>query len=181
MTSDSASQQAKEAKILDLFDCYPSATPSADTLRAYLAAVDEFSVEAVTRSVKQFSSGLVERDDRSFVPSAEDLTRNVRQWQEALDMRAQSSAEAKIISYRPGEPIPVGYSPHGGTVDFGRGSISLVGLTAAEQDRVLALKGVTPDGETMAHMSVDAIKAVLGGAQIEDKARVVVPVVRGFQ
>lgn len=179
MTSDSASQQAKEAKILDLFDCYPSASPTADIVRAYLGAVDGFSVEAVSRSVKQFSSGLVERANRSFAPSAEEFAQNVRQWQEALDMRAQSTEAAKTISYRPGEPIPVGYSPHGGTVDFGRGTISLVGLTAAEQDRVMAAKGLTPEGETMAHMDVEAIRQALGTAQIGQEKRIV-PQVKGW-
>lgn len=142
----SPDELAKEAKILDLFDGYPSASPSRETLHAYLEAVNGMSLEAVARSVKQFTSGLVERPNRDFAPSAESFSANVREWQRAIDHRAGDGLEL-----------------HNGliNVDFGHGQIDMRGLTESEQDQILAAKGYGPDGKSLAYRSLPEIRAAL--------------------
>ena len=160
MTSETESNLAKEALILDLFDGWPNATPTADTLRAYVQDLAGLSVDAVGRSVQQFRSGRVERNN-SFPPPSPELASNAREWERALILRAQPTE--RVISYKPGEPVPVGYTPHGGTIDFqnGSGSVNLVGLTREEQDRVFELKGFAPDGRSLSGMALEHIKAAL--------------------
>lgn len=141
-----------------MFDAWPNATPSADNVRAYVTAVDGLSLEAVVRSVKQFTSGLVERNN-AFVPAAAEFAENVRAWERALIARGQPAEW--LIPYRSGEPLPEGTTPHGGHVDFGRGRISLVGLTADEQNRVLSLGGIAPSGENLAGLPLEQIRQAL--------------------
>jgi hypothetical protein len=147
----SQDELAKEAKILDLFDSYPSASPTAETVRAYVQAVAGLSAEAVARSVTQFTSGLVERPNRDFAPSAEAFAANVRDWQRAIDSRDGG-----------------GVTLHTGilNMDFGAGSIDMRGLTEAEQDAVIAAKGRAPDGRSLAYMPLAEIKAALGQADL---------------
>lgn len=142
----SPDELAKEAKILDLFDSYPSASPSRETLQAYLAAVNGMSLEAVARSVQQFRSGLVERPNRDFAPSGEAFAANVREWQKAIDRRAGGDIEL-----------------HNGLIemDWGQGRIDMRGLTEAEQDQIIANKGCAPDGRSLAYMPLAEIKAAL--------------------
>ena len=144
MTSET--ELAKEALILDLFDGYLSAKPSAENLRRYLAAVENLSVEAVARSVQQFQAGLVERDNRDFAPSAETFAHNAREWQRALDRRDDNSPQM-----------------HNGLVemDFGAGRIDMRFLTNAEQDQIIAAKGRAPDGRSLAYMPLVEIRAAL--------------------
>lgn len=144
MTSDT--ELAKEALILDLFDGYLSAKPSAENLRRYLAAVEDLSVEAVARSVQQFQAGLVERDNRDFAPSAETFAHNAREWQRALERRDDSGPEL-----------------HNGLIecDWGHGRIDMRGLTNAEQDQIIAAKGRAPDGRSLAYMPLVEIRAAL--------------------
>jgi hypothetical protein len=141
--------------ILGLFDNWRTA-PTDESLNAYLVQAEPFCVEAVTRSVQQFASGLVERDHR-FPPPVPEFIANVRQWQRAIDSR-HAASDGHLISYRAGEPRPAGYEPLGGTVDFGRGKITLAGLTEAEQMLVFKGNGVAPDGRSLAHMSASEIR-----------------------
>lgn len=148
MTSDS--ELAKEAKILDLFDGWPNATPTADNVRAYVASLDGISLEAVSRSVDQFRAGLVDRNN-AFVPAAAELAENAREWQKAIDSRNDR-----------------GIVLHNGllNIDYGRGKIDLRGLTAAEQDAVMDMKGVTSDGRSMSGMSLEEIRHEVTQGQI---------------
>lgn len=141
----SPDELAKEAKILDLFDSYPSANPSADTLRAYCRSVESLSLEAVSRSVKQFGDGLVDRPNRDFAPSAESFAANVREWQRAIDQRNGGDIEL-----------------HNGLIecDWGSGRVDLRGLTQAEQDIVMAGKGIV-NGKNLAYLSLPEIKSAI--------------------
>lgn len=157
---------AKEALILDLFDGYLSAKPSAENLRRYLSAVENLSVEAVARSVKQFNDGLVERDNRDFAPSAETFAVNAREWQRALDVRNDTG------------PVL-----HNGMIecDWGHGRVDLRGLTNAEQDQIIAAKGRAPDGRSLAYMPLAEIKAALVQrdlAQVEGGKTFAIPSMR---
>jgi hypothetical protein len=147
MTSETELRLAKEALVLDLFDSWPTASPSAENVRAYVQAVDAFSLEAVRRSVGQFQRGLVERNN-AFVPAAPELAENCRQWEGALRTRADSLAGPVL---------------HNGLleVDYGAGKINLRGLTNAEQDLIMSLGGKAPDGRSMAGLSLDQIRQAL--------------------
>lgn len=158
MTSDSASQNerdAKEAMILDLFDGWMNAKPTADNLRAYLAEVEEWSVEAVMRSVRQFRGGKVEGHNMDFVPSAGKLSHNAGQWQAAINKRGEVMSEL-----------------HNGLIemDFGQGRIDMRGLTNAEQDQIIANKGLAPSGKSLAYLSLTEIREAISQkdlAQVE--------------
>ncbi len=105
------------------------------------------SVDAVGRSVQQFRSGRVERNN-SFPPPSPELASNAREWQRALNLRAGKDDGPKL---------------HNGllNVDFGRGSIDMRGLTNDEQDKIMSLGGVAPNGESFAGMPLEHIKAAL--------------------
>lgn len=141
--------EAKEALILTLFDAYPSSGQqvSASRVATYVDAVSGLSVEAVRRSVEQFVTGNVDRENRDFAPSGEAFAANVREWQRALDLRAGND-----------EP-----ELHNGLIemDFGAGRIDMRGLTNAEQDQIIAAKGRAPDGRSLAYMPLVEIKAAL--------------------
>lgn len=145
MTSET--ELAKEAKILDMFDGYPSASPSRENVQAYLASVASLSLEAVTRSVQQFRDGKVERENRAFAPSADEFSHNAREWQRAIDTLAGSN-----------DP-----EMHNGLIecDWGHGRVDLRGLTNAEQDQIIAAKGRAPDGRSLAYMPLEEIKEAL--------------------
>ena len=141
--------EAKEALILTLFDAYPSSGQqvSASRIATYADAVATLSIEAVRRSVEQFVTGKVERENRDFVPSAEAFAANSREWQRAIDQRA-------------GQDEP---ELHNGLIemDFGAGRIDMRGLTNAEQDTIIAAKGRAPDGRSLAYMPLADIRAAL--------------------
>lgn len=109
-----------------LFSAFPSAQRSDELLAAqtYLAVLHGFRVEAVERSVKQFISGNVPNHDGRFAPSAAELSRNVKAWDDALATR-----EARLAA----PPLASGIL----SVDFGSGPIDMTKLTLEEQDQVL--------------------------------------------
>lgn len=152
---------AREAVILGLFDGFPSSQTNITegNLGAYVEATASVSLEALQRSMQQFVSGKVERNN-AFVPSAPEFAENARAWEGALAKRASQSVEL-----------------HTGllNMDWGRGSIDMRGLTEAEQDAVIATKGVTADGRSMSGLPIEAIREALGGVQIEQSKRVVAP------
>lgn len=148
--------------MLDLFDNWPTASPSAENVRAYVNAVEAFTVEAVQRSVRQFGSGLVERNN-AFVPAAPEFADNCRQWQAALDSRG---AKDEVL--------------HNGLLDsdFGHGRVNMRGLTKEEQDRIIAANGYGPDGKSLAYRPVEEIRTVLQQgdmAQVEGGRSFAVP------
>lgn len=109
-----------------LFSAFPTASRSDEMLAAqtYLGVLDGLSVDALERSVKQFVTGNVPTHDGRFAPSAAELSRNVKQWHEAL---------TRIEEIRLAPPLASGIL----TVDFGHGPIDMTKLTVAEQDTVL--------------------------------------------
>jgi hypothetical protein len=92
--------------------------------QTYLAALDGFGIEAIERSVDQFIRGAVPTHDGRFAPSAAELSRNVKQWDDAIRMRDESRSAPQLAS---------GLLK----VDFGHGPIDMTRLTLAEQDEVL--------------------------------------------
>lgn len=109
-----------------LFSAFPTAQRSDEMLaaRTYLDVLDGSSVEAVERSVRQFVTGNVSTHDGRFAPSAAELSRNVRQWDDAIrqveERRTAPALASGIMS-----------------VDFGHGLIDMTKLTVEQQDTVL--------------------------------------------
>lgn len=109
-----------------LFSAFPTAQRSDELLAAqtYLAVLEDYSVDALARSVKQFITGLVPTHDGRFAPSAAELARNVRQWDEAI-----RTLEAQRLA----PPLASGIM----SIDFGNGKIDMTRLTLEQQDEVL--------------------------------------------
>lgn len=115
-------------KLLDrLFSAFPTAARADEVLaaRTYLEALDGYSVEAIRRSVGQFIGGRVESHDGRFAPSAAELARNVRQWDDALRIVEEARNPPQLAS---------GIL----SVDFGRGRIDMTKLSIEQQEEVLA-------------------------------------------
>lgn len=148
----------KEVLILNLFDAYPSsgAQVSNSRIATYVDAVHSISIEAVRRSVEQYVTGKVDRENKDFVPSAEAFAANARDWQRAIEKRtAQEGPEM-----------------HNGLIemDFGQGRIDMRGLTNAEQDQIIANKGLAPSGKSLAYLSLTEIREAISQkdlAQVE--------------
>lgn len=94
--------------------------------KTYLSVLDGCCLEAIERSVNQFIRGDVPSHDGRFAPSAAELARNVRQWDEAIRGRDEPAPQlaSGILS-----------------VDFGQGRIDMTKLTLAEQNEVLRTGG----------------------------------------
>lgn len=116
-----------------LFSAFPT-TGRADaalSAKTYVEALHGYSVEAIERSVEQFIRGNVESHDGRFTPSAAELARNVRQWDEAI---------RQVEANRTAPPLASGIT----SVDFGYGRIDMTKLTIEEQNYVLRT-GRAPD------------------------------------
>jgi hypothetical protein len=107
-----------------LFSAFPTAARADEMLAAktYLGVLDGYSLEAIASSVDQFIRGAVETHDGRFAPSAAELARNVRKWDEAFKLRdaPRQKLASGILS-----------------IDFGGGRIDMTKLTLEEQNEVL--------------------------------------------
>lgn len=117
------------------------------TVELYVAATAEFTLESINRSVEQFVTGKVERDNRAFAPSADEFSGNVRLWSNAISKLAE----------RDGPELHSGLI----SMDFGAGRIDMRGLTVAEQDQIIANKGRAPDGKPLSYLSTSEIRSEL--------------------
>lgn len=124
MDKATAAEITKHLKVL--FSAFPTAQRTDDHLAAqtYLTVLDGFTIEAIQRSVNQFISGNVASHDGRFAPSAAELARNVKQWDDVIRTR-----EARLAA----PPLASGIL----SVDFGHGLIDMTKLTLDEQDYVL--------------------------------------------
>jgi hypothetical protein len=126
--------------------------------------VADVSLDALTRSCRQFASGKVSRNN-AFPPAAAELAENARLWQEALNTRND-----------PGVKLYNGLIE----CDWGQGRVDMRGLTEAEQDQIIANKGCGPDGKSLAYMPLEAIRAALKAEAIEGTTRKVVAALQGM-
>lgn len=124
---------AKKAIIMAMMEAFPSSRGQvvSATVDAYARAVDDCSVEAVSRACDAMARGTVDRD-RGFLPTAGELAELARKFQAVID-----AANA-----------PAPNSEHGMVeVDFGHGKIDLRDKTAAEVEVIFKLKRLPRDGE----------------------------------
>lgn len=124
-------REAKEALLIRLFRSFPGADKSVSRqmFDAYLAALEKLSPAAVKSAVDEFCEGRVERSSHAFAPSAAELSKQAIKWQGVLD---RINGPKQIM--------------HTGivSVDFGRGSIDMRGLTQDQQDEVFRTKRALP-------------------------------------
>lgn len=141
-------RDAKEIQILRLIDGWPSAKLTDSQIDIYLDAVEGCSVEAVVRSVSQFITGKVSRNN-SYLPVAAELAANAAVWDEAIATVTADRAIGSLPSlytYAIGDAPPDGMVPLGPTkVDFGHGlPIDMRNMSHAEKEAVLISKGAPP-------------------------------------
>lgn len=123
-------------------------SPTESQVAVYLKAVAEFDMEAVRAGVDRFIKDEVPWFDRSRAPYAPELVREV-----SLHHRNLHRGENNVLVMRP---------EHGHIdVDYGYGSITLVGLTRAEVEKVDEWNGRTPDGRNLAGMTIEQIREAL--------------------
>ena len=124
MDKETATAITKHLQVL--FSAFPAAQRSDEVLaaRTYLDVLEGFTIEAVEQSVRQFITGNVQNHDGRFAPSAAELSRNVKQWDDVIRARVARLAAP---------PLASGIL----SVDFGSGPIDMTKLTLAEQDEVL--------------------------------------------
>lgn len=139
---------AKATAILVMLEQgFPRSETDRPTIEGMAMACADAGPEAVARACQEFARGALDRDHR-FPPTGAELAARARVWQGALDYRDRKE-----------EPLYTGILD----VDFGGGKVIMRGLTAAEQDRVLAAKGRTPDGRSLAYKPAAEIRKALDG------------------
>jgi len=118
---------------------------------AYCSATADTPFEAVKRSTEQFASGRVERNN-SFPPAAAEFAANAREWQAAITKRAGQD----------------GPEMHNGLIeiDYGSGRIDMRGLTNAEQDLIMAGKGIV-NGKNLAYLPLAKIRTVITNGDLD--------------
>lgn len=126
---DKQMMAAVTSQLERLFSAFPTAARADELMAAktYLSVLEGFSVEAIERSVTQFVTGRVEGHDGRFAPSAAELSRNVRQWADAI----------KVVEAARNPPLLASGIL---SVDFGQGRIDMTKLSAAEQEEVMRTK-----------------------------------------
>lgn len=136
----------KEIQILQLLAGFSASPVTATTIDAYLAAVDEYSAEAVTLACKRFAAGDVPGQNKAFRPSVPELVEQVRLFVSAIRIRDAGKEErAQLVSYPiGGEPPPPMKALGPVEVDFGGGRINMRDMTPTEKEAVLAEKGAPP-------------------------------------
>ena len=136
-------RDAKEILVLRLIDGWHSAKLTDSQIDAYLDELEGYSVEAVERSVSQFISGKVSRNN-SYLPVVAELSANAAAWHEAI--ATVTAALPSLSAYAIGDALPDGMVPLGPMkVDFGHGlPIDMRNMSHAEKEAVLISKGAPP-------------------------------------
>ena len=165
---------------------------SADTVKAYLIAVSDYPLEAIEAACLAFIKGnVIGYDFDYYPPSGPRLGIEVGKWAEAQRLFSDAKTPKDLASYPPPPEgttrlpsgllaVPVGVPfdwersalPDGSTVDYGRGTIALGGLTRAEVETVDRCKGVTKDGRSMVGMSTEQIRDAIAQRKIAGSRKV---------
>jgi hypothetical protein len=172
-------RQAREAMILDLIALYPYLAQKADRAltNAYIEASADSGLEAVRQAVHRFRMNQVVGHPPDREPSAPkfgDVARRIDAGLQIASERARRlplppapKGTTRLPSGALAVPVGVpfdwenGILPDGDTINYGRGTIALGGLTRAEAELVDRCKGVTKDGRSMSGMSADAIRSAI--------------------
>jgi len=155
-----AQEEAKDAKraaIYSLLRGYWQLAEKLDRslLNTYSSAVDECSIEAVKLVCQRIASGQAGLNS-SFPPTPADI------------------AERAILLDAGGKPAPRLYN---GLIemDWGHGRVDLRGLKQEEQDKLIELKGMMPDGRNAALLTLDQKRDGLKTERIAGPRRAAIP------
>lgn len=136
-------RDAKTVRIYRLLRGYWQLAEKLDEglLESYVEACADVSVEAVSLACQRIASGQAGLNT-SFPPSPADIAERASM----LDAAA-----------RPRIPL------HNGLIemDWGHGRVDLRGLTTEEQDKLIELRGMTPDGRNAALLTLEEKRASL--------------------
>ena len=108
------------------------------------------SLEAVQASCEELREGFVQRNN-AYMPEPIDLSINTRRYDRTVAEHDARKGLDRLM--------------HTGIVDmdFGRGKVRMVGLTEAEQDKLIKLKGIMPDGRNASGLSLEEKREALNG------------------
>lgn len=134
--------------IVQLLEGYLSSASSVTeaTIASYVAATEEYELEALRQACQRFNKGDVPGHNNAFPPSAPELAEQARLFDGIL-----KNLRAKDV------PLYSGLTE----IDYGSGRIDMRGLTVAEQDRIMRLGGRAPDGRSLAGMGLADIREAL--------------------
>ena len=105
---------------------FPSASKITDaTVDAYVAGVEDVSVESVQRSCKQFSEGRVDGHNNAFMPTVAELASNARQWDEAIAYVTASQELRKLENL---QVVKIGEQPKPPAVPLGPTKLNIGGF-----------------------------------------------------
>jgi len=105
----------KKAQIIAMMHGYPGAQSqiTEGTVNAYLVAVADCSLDAVTRSCGQFLSGKVESHNNAYLPTAAELAANAASWDSALGSLEAARSLKRMVVYPVGTLPPPPLKPLG--------------------------------------------------------------------
>lgn len=150
---DEEEAQAREALVLSLFDGFRN---TGDVTRSvtqlYVDLTAKFSMEAVGRSVTQFTTVGVAGRNSNFAPSSAEFYQNVEMWEQAMDtLRRHREERPQLVAYPIGGEPPPPTKPLGPlSVDFGQGVIDMRDMTPSQKEAVLQNKGRVAEIEAIA-------------------------------
>lgn len=84
---------------------------TAETVAAYLAAVEDVSLEALQRACRAFAKGIVKGFNNDFAPAAARLAQEARKYDEAMAALEAARNAPRLVRYGLGEQPPPGYEP----------------------------------------------------------------------
>lgn len=159
---------AVKALLVDFLSGYPSLVNAGEgTVDAYARPVVSLSLEAIGAAIQRFVHGDVPGQNTGFPPNATEFYLEAQRQEGVRQSSLPASKREPPDGYRLagdgrslivpiGKPVPDGWDgvPDGTTVDYGRGSIQLGGLTRREAQVIDDLAGTTPDGKNFALLSL---------------------------
>lgn len=166
------------------------------TVTSFLVAIEDCSLKAVLAATDAIRKGKYQPYNYDFPPEAPRFAAIVREFEALLPSTAandripahripegyQVTADGRSIIVPMGKPIPDGFKSHGGSVDFGGGSIDLAPLTIEERDYVFKHHGKTEDGRSMSGMTVDEIRAAISQPSLAlGERKMPVALLKGFR
>lgn len=150
---------AREAIIQKLIAGYPSWAHSATQghIDAFVDASAAFSLESLRKAQERFHSadGVPGKDAHSW-PTAREFATQAK----LFELHARRQGNSLVLL-------------HNGLLemDFGHGRVDLRGLTTDEQDRIIKLNGLAPDGRNLALMDLNEKRASLKALPAPDSPR----------
>ena len=107
---------------------------TAETVAAYLTAVEDIDLEPVQMACRAFSKGLIAKFNYDFAPTAPRLASEARKFEQALNTLAEVRSAPKLVSYPIGGTPPEGFVAVGFTEDHVEGFTSIPRITVGDPE-----------------------------------------------